>query len=205
MTDPLLVPYEGHAPAIDPEAFVAPGCTVLGRVRLHAGASVWYGSVLRGDNDAIVVGDDTNVQDGCILHTDAGRPLTLGRRVTVGHGAIVHGAQVDDDALIGMRAVLLNGAWIGRNAIVAAGALVPPGMEVAPGTVVAGVPARTVREATPDDVAMIERTARSYRDKAGRHRAALRAHAAALAAAHTADGADAGGGTGGDEAPEEAQ
>lgn len=178
MTDPLLVPYEGHVPDIDPEAFVAPGCTVIGRVRLHARASVWYGSVLRGDNDDIIIGDDANVQDGCILHTDAGRPLILGRRVTVGHGAVVHGAQVDDDALIGMRAVVLNGACIGSHAIVAAGALVPPGMEVAPGTVVAGVPARKVRETRSDDVAMLERTARSYRDKATRHSVALRAYAA---------------------------
>ena len=176
MTTPLLLPYEGHVPAIDPAAFVAHGCTLVGRVRLESGASVWYGSILRGDNDDIVIGPDTNVQDGCILHTDAGRVLRLGARVTVGHGAIVHGAEVADDALIGMRAVLLNGARVGRWALVAAGALVTPGTEVPAGTLVAGVPAKPIRDVTDAERQMIERTARSYREKSDKHRAALAAH-----------------------------
>lgn len=178
MTDPLLLPFEGHVPQLDPGSFVAPGCTVLGRVHLHSGASVWYGSVLRGDNDDIVIGEDCNLQDGCILHTDAGRPLILGRRVSLGHGAIVHGAVVDDDVLIGMRAVVLNGVRIARHALVAAGAVVPPGTEVPSGTLFAGVPARPVRDLRDEEIAMIERTARNYRDKADRHRAALVAHEA---------------------------
>lgn len=176
MIHPLILEYEGHAPELADDAFVAPGCTVLGRVRLSAGASVWYGSVLRGDNDDIVIGEDCNVQDGCILHTDAGRPLVLGQRVTLGHAAIVHGAEVADDALIGMRAVLLNGVRVGSGAIVAAGALVTPGTEVPAGTLVAGVPAKVLRDVTDDERAMIARTARSYKDKARRHRAALEAH-----------------------------
>lgn len=178
MTDPLLLTYEGHVPDLAPDAFVAPGCTLIGRVRLGAGASVWYGSVLRGDNDELRLGEDVNVQDGCILHTDVGRPLTLGDRTSLGHGAIVHGAEVAPDALIGMRAVVLNGARVGRYALVAAGALVRQDQEVPERTLVAGVPARTVREVTDDELAVIERTAVSYRDKARRHRAALDAHVA---------------------------
>lgn len=178
MTGALVLPYDGHAPRIDAGAFVAPGCTVIGRVTLAAGVSVWYGSVLRGDNDDIVVGEDCNIQDGSILHTDKGRPLVLGRRVSLGHAAIVHGAQVEDDALIGMRAVVLNGARIGRFALVAAGALVRAGQEVPEGSLVAGVPARVVRDTNDEEREMILRVARSYRDKAGRHRAALLAHAA---------------------------
>lgn len=176
MNPPLILPYEGHAPDLDPGAFIAPGCTVIGRVRMAAGASLWYGSVVRGDNDDILIEEDVNIQDGSILHTDAGRVLRLGRRVTVGHAAIVHGAEVDDDALIGMRAVLLNGVKVGSYALVAAGALVTPGTEVPPGTLVAGVPAKPIRDVTDAERAMIDRTARSYRDKAVRHRAALDTH-----------------------------
>lgn len=179
MNEPLILPYEGHAPELADDAFVAPGCTLIGRVRMGAGSSVWYGSVLRGDNDALVLGEGVDVQDGCILHTDAGRPLSLGDRVSLGHGAIVHGADVDADVLIGMGAVLLNGARVGRHALVAAGALVRPGQEVPPRTLVAGVPARVAREVTDDEIEMIERTASNYRDKARRRRAALEAHAAA--------------------------
>lgn len=178
MNDPLLLPYDGHTPRLAPDAFVAPGCTLIGRVSIGAGASVWYGSVLRGDNDDLILGEGVDVQDGCILHTDAGRPLRLGDRTSLGHGAVVHGAEVDADVLIGMRAVVLNGARIGRHSLIAAGALVRPDQEVPPGTLVAGVPARVVRQVTEDDVAMIERTASNYREKAILHRAALDDHAA---------------------------
>lgn len=176
MNDAIIVPFEGFVPRIDEGAFVAPGAVLIGRVHLRAGASVWYGCILRGDNDDIVIGENANLQDGCILHTDAGRPLMIGARVSVGHGAIVHGATIDDDALIGMRATLLNGVRVGRHALVAAGALVPPGTEVAVGSMVAGVPARRLRDVREEEIAMIERTAVSYQDKARRHRAALDAH-----------------------------
>lgn len=182
MNGPLVFAYAGHRPELHPSAFVAPGATVLGRVRLDEGASVWYGCVLRGDNDDLILGAGVNVQDGCILHTDAGRPLTVGAEATLGHGAVVHGCTIADHALIGMRAVLLNGGRVGRYAIVAAGAVLRPGFEVPDRTLVAGVPARIVREVNDEECAMIDRTAASYRQKAGRHREALAAHAAATEA-----------------------
>jgi carbonic anhydrase/acetyltransferase-like protein (isoleucine patch superfamily) len=176
MNPPLVFPYDGQHPQLDPTAFVAPGCTVLGRVRLAEGASVWYGSVLRGDNDDLDLGAGVNVQDGCILHTDAGRPLTIGAESSLGHGAVVHGCEVADHALIGMRAVVLNGCRVGRYAIVAAGAVLRPGFDVPERTLVAGVPAKVVRDVTDEECAMIDRTAASYRRKAQLHRQALDAH-----------------------------
>lgn len=178
MNPPLVVPYDGHHPRIDPTAFVAPGSTVLGRVRLAEGASVWYGCVLRGDNDDLDLGPGVNVQDGCILHTDAGRPLSIGAESSLGHGAVVHGCEVADHALIGMRAVVLNGCSVGRYALVAAGAVLRPGFAVPEGVLVAGVPAKVVRDVTDEERAMIDRTAASYRRKARMHRQALDAAAA---------------------------
>ena len=117
---------------VDPTAFIAPGAVVLGDVTIGKDASVWYGAVIRGDCEAIRIGDETNVQDGCILHADPGFPCILGNRVTLGHAAIVHGATVEDDVLIGMRAVVMNGAKIGRGSIVAVGAVVTEGTEIPP-------------------------------------------------------------------------
>src|SRR6188768_2160287 len=118
------------APQIDPSAFIAPGAVVLGNVWLGAQSSIWYNAVVRGDTEAIRIGNETNVQDLCCLHADPGFPCTLGDRVTVGHGAIVHGATVEDDVLIGMKAVVMNGAKIGRGSIVAVGAIVLEDMDV---------------------------------------------------------------------------
>jgi carbonic anhydrase/acetyltransferase-like protein (isoleucine patch superfamily) len=182
MTDSLIFAYEGHHPVVADGAFVAAGATLIGRVRVAAGASVWYGCLLRGDNDDLLVGEGVNVQDGCILHTDPGRPLMIGEETTLGHGAVVHGCEIADHALVGIRAVVLNGCSVGRYAIVAAGAVLRPGFAVPEGTLVAGVPARIVREVDDEDRAMIDRTATSYRRKAVAHRDALAAHRDALAA-----------------------
>ncbi len=153
------------------DAFVHPLAFVCGDVTLHDGASVWPFAVLRGDNERIVVGEGSNVQDGAVLHADPGLPCVLGARVTVGHRAVVHGATVEDDVLVGMGAVVLNGAVLGTGSLVAAGAVVREGMVVPPGSLVAGVPARLVRATTDDERARIRRTAEAYLRLQARHRA----------------------------------
>jgi carbonic anhydrase/acetyltransferase-like protein (isoleucine patch superfamily) len=161
-----------HPELIDAQAFVAPGAVVVGTVRMGARSSVWFGVVVRGDVEQVVIGPETNVQDGCVLHADPGQPCRLGERVSLGHGAIVHGATVDDEVLIGMRAVVLNGAHIGSGSIVAAGALVAPGTVIPPGSLVMGLPARIIRQTSEADREMIRRTARHYVEYAAAYRAA---------------------------------
>ncbi|MFO7776762.1 MAG: gamma carbonic anhydrase family protein [Nitriliruptoraceae bacterium] len=141
-----ILTVDGTTPEIHPEAFVADGATVAGRVTLAPGTSVWFGCVLRSERSTITVGRDTNLQDLTVVHTDEGFPATIGDRVTVGHRAILHGCTVEDDALIGMGAILLNGAHIGARAVVAAGAVVREGQHVPPDTLAVGVPAK-IREA----------------------------------------------------------
>ena len=148
--------------AIDPTAFIHPLAFVCGDASLGARASVWPFAVVRADSDRITIGDDTNVQDGAVLHADPGVPCTLGARVTVGHRAIVHGATVEDDCLIGMGAIVLNGARIGSGSIVGAGAVVREGMDVPAGSLVLGVPGRVVRPTTEADRSAIARGAAAY-------------------------------------------
>ena len=139
-------------PQIAASAWVADSASVIGRVRMDDGASVWYGAVLRGDNDLIHLGRNTNMQDGSVLHTDTGLPLTLGDNVTVGHQVMLHGCSIGDGTLIGIQAVVLNGAKIGRNCIVGAGALVTEGKEFPDGSLIVGSPAKLVRTLTPGAV-----------------------------------------------------
>ncbi len=135
---------------------------MIGRVTLKRNASVWFGAVLRGDNDPLVVGENSNVQDHCVLHTDAGVPLQIGASVTIGHRAVVHGATVGDGSLIGIGAILLNGARIGRGCIIGAGALVTEGKEIPDGVLALGSPARVVREVTPEERRMLAASALHY-------------------------------------------
>jgi carbonic anhydrase/acetyltransferase-like protein (isoleucine patch superfamily) len=165
MADNYIAQLQFGAPKIDDEAFVAPTAVVVGAVTLEARSSVWYGVVVRADEEVIVIGPDSNVQDGCTLHSDPGFPLTVGRGVTVGHRVVLHGARVDDDVLVGMGSVVMNGAQIGAGSIVAAGAVVTPNTVVPPGSVVAGVPAKVVRQATDDDLEHIRRNAASYTER----------------------------------------
>src|SRR6201998_4683752 len=129
------------------QCYVVESAIVIGRVRIKAGASIWYGAVLRGDNEWIEIGERTNVQDNCTLHTDPGYPLTIGCGCTIGHNAILHGCSIGHNTLIGMGAILLNGAKIGSNGVVGAGALVVEKMVIADNSVVVGMPARMIREA----------------------------------------------------------
>jgi carbonic anhydrase/acetyltransferase-like protein (isoleucine patch superfamily) len=152
-----------HRPdLVDPTAYLAPSAVVLGDVTIGGESSVWFGAVIRGDSEAIRIGRQTNVQDGCILHADPGYPCTLGDRVTLGHGAIVHGATVEDDCLIGMRSVVMNGAKIGRGSIVAVGSVVTEGTQVPPGSIAVGQPAKVKRETTERDRERIRHAAEHY-------------------------------------------
>lgn len=169
MAEPLIAAVAGRVPEVDPTAFVAPNAVVLGSVRVAAGASIWYGAVLRGDAEAITVGAGSNIQDNCTLHADLGFPLVLGERISVGHNAVLHGCTVEDDVLVGMGATVLNGARIGAGSLVAAGAVVPQGMVVPAGSLVAGVPAKVRRELTGEERSGIKANGEGYRLLAGAH------------------------------------
>ena len=158
-------------PTIHSTVFVAPTATILGDVTLAEESSVWFGAVLRGDVESITVGARTNVQDGCIIHTDTDLPTFIGADVTLGHGTIVHGCRIADNVLIGMRATVLNGAQIGENCLVGAGAVVTPGTVIPPGSLVLGLPAKVVRSLTPEEVEYIHLSATHYVEYARRYRA----------------------------------
>ena len=144
------------------EYYVAPGACVIGNVRFGVGASVWFNCVIRGDNDWITIGDGTNVQDGTIIHTDEGEPVSLGSRVSVGHRALLHGCTVGDSTLIANGAMILDRVSIGRHCLIAAGAMVPPGKVIPDGSVVMGMPGKIVRDVTERDRAMMEEIAEHY-------------------------------------------
>ena len=154
--------------------YVADNAVVVGSVILGHGASVWFNSVVRGDNDLITIGDGTNIQDAAVLHVDEGVPLVLGADVSVGHQAMLHGCTVQDGALVGINAVVLNHAVIGRGSLVGAGALVPEGKVIPERSLAVGTPARVVRTLTEEDAAGIERIVRHYVEKARWYREELR-------------------------------
>jgi carbonic anhydrase/acetyltransferase-like protein (isoleucine patch superfamily) len=154
--------FRHHADQVDPTAHIAPGAVVLGNVTLGARSSVWFQAVIRGDTEAIQVGCESNIQDLALLHADRGVPCRLGDRVTVGHGAIVHGAVVEDEVLIGIRAVVLNGVYVGTGSIIGAGAVVPEGTEIPPGSIVLGVPGKVVGQATDEHRQRILYAAQHY-------------------------------------------
>ncbi len=170
--EPRLVAFDGHEPDVHQQAFVAGGATLVGAVTLSAGASVWFGAVIRADGAPISVGESSNVQDGCVLHSDPGFAVTVGNGVSLGHGAVVHGCTIGDDALIGMGAVVLNGAVVGAGSLVAAGAVVREGADVPPGSLVAGVPAQVRRAVSDAETARVRDGAASYVERAARYAAA---------------------------------
>ena len=171
-----LYAIDGASPRLDEGAWAAPSADLIGDVRLGARASIWFGAVIRADNTPIILGEETNFQDGAIGHSDPGAPLTIGARVTVGHQAILHGCTVADDCLVGMGAKVLNGAFLGPECLVGAGALVTEGKRFEEGGLIVGVPARLVRPLTDAEKRGLRLSAAHYAEKARRYAAGLKAH-----------------------------
>ena len=163
----------GKTPRDEGAAFVAGNAVVVGDVTLKPGCTIWYGAVIRGDEGPIVIGENTNIQDNAVLHCDPGSHILLGRDVTVGHGAIIHGAEVGAGSLIGMHATLLNGCKVGKGCIIGAGALVPEGKEIPDYSVAVGVPARVVKEISPQQLAASRANAEAYARLGAQHAAAI--------------------------------
>lgn len=168
-----VAPY--GSPEVDEAAWIAPGAVVVGNVRIGARSSVWYNAVLRGDSDAVRVGERTNIQDGAVVHTQHGDAAVIGNDVSVGHLAMIHGATIEDGCLIGMHATVLTGAVVGAGSLVAAGAVVPQGMIVPPHSLVVGVPGRVVRELRNDDREAVRLNSERYLTTTEHHRTATRA------------------------------
>ena len=166
--------FEHHMPDVAADAYVAGNATVLGRVTLGSKASVWFGASVRGDNDAIVIGAGSNVQDGAVLHVDPGFPMKIGAHVSIGHQAMLHGCTVGDGALIGIQAVVLNGAVIGEQSLVGAGALVTEGKTFPPGSLIVGSPAKVVRALDDDAIARLGQSAAGYVANGARFRDGLK-------------------------------
>lgn len=153
--------------------FIAPSASVIGKIRLLAGASIWFGAVLRGDNELIEIGNRSNIQDGCVCHTDMGYPLTLGDDCTVGHRAVLHGCTIGRNTLIGIGAILLNGSKIGNNCIIGAGALITEGKEIPDNSLVIGAPGRVMRQVTEDEIKGVAASAVHYAENGARYRQGL--------------------------------
>lgn len=168
-----LYQFKEKTPVIAPSAYVANEAVVIGDVRLGENVSVWPGAVLRGDNEPIVLGDNSNAQEGAVFHTDPGYPLTVGKNVTIGHQAMLHGCTVGDGSLIGIQAVVLNGAVIGAESLVGAGALVTEGKSFPPRSLIIGSPAKAIRTLTDDDIAGLQRNAQTYVERGQAFKTAL--------------------------------
>ncbi|MFA5072620.1 MAG: gamma carbonic anhydrase family protein [Nitrospirota bacterium] len=170
MNDTRPIDCSHHSEKVHATAFIAAGAVVTGNVTIGMESSVWFHSVVRGDTEAIVIGNQTNIQDGSILHADPGTPCILGNRVTVGHGAVVHGAIIEDDVLIGIHATILNGAVIGQGSVIAAGCVIAPGTVIPKQSVVMGIPGKVVRPAGKDEERMIADAAEHYCEYARMYR-----------------------------------
>lgn len=170
-----LYALDDQAPEIDATAWVAPDAALMGKVRLGAGASVWFGAVARGDNEWIEIGDGTNIQELTMIHTDPGFPVRIGRDCTIGHKAIIHGCTIGDETLIGMGATVLNGAVIGKNCLVGAGALVTEGKTFEDGSLIIGAPARAVRQLDEAAIKGLRDSAARYAENARRFAKGLKA------------------------------
>jgi len=166
--------WNGKTPRVHESAWIADSAAVIGDVEIGPGASVWFGTVLRGDVERIAIGEGSNIQELSVLHADPGKPLVVGPNVTVGHKAMLHGCVVGEESLIGIGAIVLNGARIGRNCLVGAGALITEGKTFADGSMIVGAPARTVRPLTPEEIERLRASPRRYAERAQQFRATLK-------------------------------
>lgn len=164
---------DARAETAGDDCWIAPNASLIGRVIVEKDASIWFNAVLRGDNEPIRVGAGANVQDGCVLHTDPGFPLTIGPRVTVGHMVMLHGCTIGAGSLIGIGAIILNGATIGENCLIGAGALIPEGKEIPDGSMVVGAPGKVIRKVGEKEQAVLDGACQSYMDKYKRYRDGL--------------------------------
>ncbi len=158
----MLIKYKDILPSVDESCFVADSARVTGDITLQNDVNVWYGTVMRGDVEAINIGARTNIQDNSVVHTSNGYPCKIGEDVTVGHGAIIHGATIEENCLIGMGAIVLDGVHIEKNVIIGAGALIPPGKRIAANSLVVGSPGKVVRELTEEEISGIKKSAENY-------------------------------------------
>jgi carbonic anhydrase/acetyltransferase-like protein (isoleucine patch superfamily) len=165
---------DGIEPEIDPTAWIAPTAVVLGRCRMEARSSLWFGAVVRGDNELIVIGEGSNVQENCVLHTDPGYPLTIGPEVTVGHLAMLHGCEIGEGSLVGIGATILNGVRIGKRCLIGAHALIPEGREIPDDSLVMGSPGKIVRAVTDEQAARMRAGTQNYIERAKTYRERLR-------------------------------
>lgn len=163
-----------HKPQVDADAWVAPDANIIGNIILDAGASVWFGATLRGDNEVIHVGAGSNVQENCVFHTDMGFPLVIGENCTIGHKAMLHGCTIGDNSLIGMGATVLNGAKIGKNCLIGAGALITEGKVIPDGSLVMGAPGKVVRQLDDQAIQALTASALHYTQNAARFRRDLK-------------------------------
>ncbi|MES2682175.1 MAG: gamma carbonic anhydrase family protein [Pseudomonadota bacterium] len=170
----MLYALEEKQPQLLGNNWIADNAAVIGNVVLHPGANIWFGCTVRGDNDPISIGENTNIQDNSVLHTDVGVPLNIGRDVTIGHQVMLHGCTIGDNTLIGIQSVILNRAVIGKNSIVGAGSLVPEGKRYPDGVLLMGSPAVVKRELSPQEIAFIKLSAQHYVQNAQRFAAKLR-------------------------------
>ena len=169
----MIYSLEGIQPVVHPDAWVAPTACLVGKVQLDQGASVWFGAVLRGDNELILIGENSNVQDGAVMHTDMGYPLTLDKDVTIGHNAMLHGCTIGSGSLVGINAVILNGAVIGKNCIIGANSLIAEGKVIPDNSLVVGSPGKVVRELTDEQAAQLKLNALHYVENAERYKNSL--------------------------------
>ncbi len=170
----MIYKLDNGTPKIGANVYIAPTATVVGDVVLGSNVGVWFGAVIRGDEERITLGDGTNVQDCCVLHTDPGCPLNIGAKVTIGHKAVLHGCTVSDGCLIGINAVILNNAHIGKSCLIGANSLITDGKEFPPNSLVVGAPGRVVRQLNQKEIDMLARFNKSYIKKIARYKSSFK-------------------------------